>query len=394
MVNHKNVLRKLISFITKNKEIIASIESKDTQKPIEQSICEVEDGVKVLEYYNRLQIQMKVVSESGTTYRVPLGNALFILPFNYPFLLACWKIGPALATGNSCWIKPSPYAPNSIKYVLDEINEPNIIKCVLATNEETLALVKNPNVHHIGFIGGQEAAQIIWRNAYGKSIGIEASGCNAIVVDEDVPKNAVETITDAVLTNAGQNCCKPSHIFIPKSKIEELVPKLQFAFSRYPLIPLINDIQKSKYIKNIEFLDNSSFTLLPIDSSTSPFSKNSSFVPPKLFLYNKTRPSPYFYNEIFGPVTIIIPYSSVTQLDAIIMPNTNKLAFGVLSTNPHFAHNLIHKYHHGINWVNQYNICYPDLCFGGALLSGSSWHKDLGIEAAHGLTKQFSVVEK
>ncbi len=379
----------IIDIATKHQHIIAELDSKDTYKPLQQSLQEVKDGIKVLEFCAlQKHIFNKMTTENGYIYRAPLGNCLFILPFNYPFLLFCWKVGPALSAGNSCIVKPSPYTPSSASYIANMLKEPDILQVVQTSEQETINLIKSDTVDHVGFIGGQEGAKAIWNASYGKSMSIESSGCSVLIVHKSAKCEQVASIvTDAVLENAGQNCCKPSFVLLPKRKLKYLCDKISMAMSQYKLIPLINDKQKEIFDKKIA-LRSKMYKYLKIPKQNGL----SNFVNPRLFVSSKEL-AIEDYEEIFGPTCIIIPYDNMSQIDAIMSSNKQRLAMGILSKDLQFASNLIHKYRFGINWINSYNTCPPDVCFGGSQLSGTSWSKDLGLESIYGLTRLYSIVK-
>eukprot|EP00834_Sanchytrium_tribonematis_P008523 NODE_1030_length_2533_cov_1.317584.p1 type:complete len:413 gc:universal NODE_1030_length_2533_cov_1.317584:523-1761(+) len=385
----KKILSKLISIIMKERRKIAVLESKDTNKPLEQSLSEVDEGLNILRYFENQEIVWKINSISGSIQRYPLGTCLFILPFNYPFLLSCWKIAPCLATNNICWIKPSPHTPNSIKYVAEKLNEPEFLQVFNLNEDETIRLINN--VDHVGFIGGDIGARAIWNASYGKSVSIEASGCNPLIIGKDFNFDLMNIVADAILTNAGQNCCKPSLIFVPKSIYEKFEISLCNFCEKYPIIPLSNEVVFDKFN-----LDTKNLELHPAVKKIvvkSQFLQNHVFsTNPILYKFNECiEDKAPLFKEIFGPTTTLILYDNLTEVLKILETNKYKLALGVFSSNTAWALDIISKLKYGMNWINAYNNCPPDLSFGGSEFSGTVWSKDLGRQSMYCLTKQISV---
>ena len=231
------LLHGLAKCIRDNTESIAQLETRNVGKPIGDARWEVDAGAKVFEYYagaiGHLCGQTIPVARGGFdfTLRQPMGVIAAITPWNFPFLIACWKVAPALAAGNSVVLKPASLTPLTalrLGQLAQEAGLPDGVLQVLPGSgaEAGNALVTHPLVRKIGFTGSTEVGATIMKLAADdiKRVSLELGGKspNIVFADADWQRAAAESPM-SVFANTGQDCCARSRMFIEQPIFDDFV---------------------------------------------------------------------------------------------------------------------------------------------------------------------------
>ena len=252
------LLHGIAKLIRENTESIAQLETRNVGKPISDARWEIDAGAKVFEYYagaiGHLCGQTIPVARGGFdfTLRQPMGVIAAITPWNFPFLIACWKVAPALAAGNSVVLKPASLTPLtalSLGQLAQEAGLPDGVLQVLPGSgyEAGNALATHPLIRKIGFTGSTEVGTKIMKLAADdiKRVSLELGGKspNIVFADADWQRAALESPM-SVFANTGQDCCARSRMFIEQSIFDDFVSQFVAATEKLNIgNPLLDETQ-------------------------------------------------------------------------------------------------------------------------------------------------------
>jgi aldehyde dehydrogenase (NAD+) len=313
----------------------------------------------------------------------PLGVAGQIIPWNFPLLMAAWKIAPALATGNTVVLKPSETTPLTALKLAEIIKDcglpPGVVNIITGHGDTGAALVKHPDVNKIAFTGSTQVGKIIQRAVTGtnKKTTLELGGKSANIVFDDAPiDQAVEGIVNGIFFNQGHVCCAGSRLFVQENIAPVVIQKLKARMeSLYVGDPLdkntdIGAINSKEQLETIQ-----KYIQIGINEGAEIFQTECAlptkgyFCKPTLFL-NVAQSNVISQEEIFGPVLTIQTFRSI---DEVIQKANNSpygLAAGVWTDKGSRIFNLSTKLRAGVVWANTYNKFDPTSPFGGFKESG------------------------
>jgi acyl-CoA reductase-like NAD-dependent aldehyde dehydrogenase len=233
------LLRNVATLVEENAEELARIESENVGKPISGARAEVGMVANVFHFYSGAVEKhygetIPVAGGVDMTFREPLGVVGLIVPWNFPLNIASWKLGPALACGNTVVLKPAEITPLSalrLKELMDEAGVPEGVVNVLVGKGSVVGqrLVEHPDVAKIGFTGSTEVGREVMKGAAGtiKRVTLELGGKSANVVFADADlERAAASAPYAVFDNAGQDCCARSRIFMQRSAYDRFLELL------------------------------------------------------------------------------------------------------------------------------------------------------------------------
>lgn len=340
------------------------------------------------------------------TLREPLGVVAAITPWNFPFLLASWKIAPALAMGNTVVHKPSEQSPLTalkLAEICQEVGLPNGAYNVVTGSGKITGtpLVRHPGVDKIAFTGGTSTGISIMQEAAAtlKKITLELGGKspNIVLADADLEAAAKGAMT-GIFYNKGEVCAAGSRLFIQDSahdafmeKILERGKKMQVgdpldAKTRFG--PLCSAEQMKKVLGYIGIGKEEGATVV-LGGDKAKFGDGKGyFVQPTIF-DNVTNQMRIAREEIFGPVLSAIRFKDVDDLIAQANDSIYGLAAGVWTRDVKKAHYIARKLKAGTVWINTYNIYDPASPFGGYKQSG--FGRELGMHALESYTQVKSV---
>ncbi|MGB4658629.1 MAG: aldehyde dehydrogenase family protein [Mobilitalea sp.] len=401
-----DILLKIADLIEKSSVEFARIEAMDNGKPLREAEGDIDDGVHAFRYYASLikapyggvyDVNSNFGKMHSYTVHEPVGVCAQITPWNYPFLMAIWKLAPALAAGNSIIFKPSSNTMLSTIMLFEIFEKAGLPKgCVNlvmgpgSTLGEELAV--SEDVDMITFTGSTEVGQKIMRFAAGnvKKIGLELGGKspNVIFADADMD-GAVEWAMIGIFFNQGEVCSAGSRIIIEKSMKDEFVKKLSTKANAMILGnplgnpdmgPLVSKAHMEQVLKYIEIGKKEGATLIcGGERYTEGECAKGYFVRPTIF-DDCTRDMTIVKEEIFGPVVTIQTFTS--EKEAIDMANDTiyGLAGAVFTLDIARAMRVIKEIRAGITWINCYNPTFNEAPWGGYKMSGIG--RELGV---HGL---------
>ena len=327
-----------------------------------------------------------------------LGVAGQIIPWNFPLLMAAWKIAPALATGNTVVLKPSETTSLTALKLAEIIEESGlpagVVNIVTGYGDTGAAIVNHPDVNKIAFTGSTAVGKIIQKAIAGthKKATLELGGKSANIIFEDAPiDQAVEGIVNGIFFNQGHVCCAGSRLFVQEGIAEKVIRKLkQRMESLYVGDPLDKNTDIGA-INSKQQLDKiNKYIQIGIEEGAEMYQpscdlpKKGFFCPPTLFI-DVAQSSVISQEEIFGPVLTIQTFRTV---DEVIQKANNTpygLAAGVWTDKGSRIFNLTSKLRAGVVWANTYNKFDPTSPFGGYKESG--YGREGGVHGLSGYVK-------
>lgn len=398
-----DMLFRIAEKISKIREELAALDSINNGKPLREAECDVADAVQCFRYYAGL-----ITKPSGEVYNVnksfgemhsytvrePIGVCAQITPWNYPLLMAAWKIAPALAAGNSIVFKPSSNTPlSSIKLfeIFDELKLPKgCVNLVLGSGSVAgQEMAESADVDMISFTGSTPVGQSIATAAAGnlKRTGLELGGKSPNVIFEDADfEAAVEWAMIGIFFNQGEVCSAGSRIIIQKSIKDQFVKRLAERANRLT----IGDPLKNPDMGPLVSEEHMNTVLEYIQTGKREGAKcvcggerylegdcaKGFFVRPTIF-DDCSSDMRIVKEEIFGPVVTVQTFE--TEKEAIDLANDTPygLAGAVFTADGSRALRVIKEIRAGITWVNCYNPTFNEAPWGGYKMSGMG--RELGI---------------
>lgn len=407
--DRSKLMHKLADLMERDIQVLAELDTLDNGKPIKEMLTgDLPNAIEQLRYFagwtTKMTGQTIPISTShlNYTHHEPVGVVGQIIPWNFPIMMALWKIAPALATGCTIILKPAEQTPLSALYLAKLIEEAGFPKGVInilngfgkiAGN----ALVKHPKVNKIAFTGSTPVGQAIMKEAANtmKRVTLELGGKspNIILPDADLDK-AIPGVFSGIMANQGQVCCAGSRVFIPDHLYNEVMDRLVDYARKVKLGngleestemgPLVSKRQQEIVTSYIEKGIKEGANLLIGGKS----SEKGYFVKPTVFADVKDDMT-IAKEEIFGPVVAAMPYKSIDEVVRRANSSPYGLAAGLWTENLKNAHTISRKLKAGTVWVNCYNITNAAAPFGGYKESG--FGREMGSYALNNYTEVKSV---
>lgn len=360
----------------------AIVETLDGGKPIRES-RDFDVPVSANHFFYYAGWADKLEYAFPNRHAAPLGVAGQIIPWNFPLLMAAWKLAPALATGNTVVLKPAETTPLTSLKLAELIQEadlpPGVVNIITGAGTTGAALVNHPDVNKIAFTGSTDVGKIIQRAIAGtsKKATLELGGKAANIIFDDAPiDQAVEGVVNGIFFNQGHVCCAGSRLYVQESVYDEVVRKLKDRLETLILgdpmdkntdIGAINSKQQLEQIH--KYIEIGKLEGAEMYSSTCDLPGKGYFCRPTIFT-NVAQSNRIAQEEIFGPVLAI---QSFRTDDEVIEKANNTpygLSAGVWTDKGSKIFNLTTKLRSGVVWANTFNQFDPTSPFGGYKESG------------------------
>jgi acyl-CoA reductase-like NAD-dependent aldehyde dehydrogenase len=384
-------LYKLAALIDENRDELATLETLDNGKPIfETTNVDVPQVIDVLEYYAGWadKIHGDTVPANGNfftyTRREPHGVCGQIIPWNFPLLMAAWKLGPALACGNTVVLKPAEQTPLTairLAELVQEVGFPPGVVNILPGYGPTAgsAIVNHPQVDKVAFTGSTEVGRLIQKEAAGtiKSVSLELGGKspNIVFADADIDA-AVQGAMAGIFFNQGEVCCAGSRLFVEDKIHDEFVAALaEHAKTIAVGDPLDADtrmgaqVSEEQFTKILGYIDAGKKSGAKVVTGGDRALDKGYFVQPTVF-EGVEDDMTIACEEIFGPVVAALPFTDVEESVARANDSNYGLAAAVWTNDLKKAHRVAHALKAGTVWVNTYNSFDTAVPFGGYKESG------------------------
>jgi aldehyde dehydrogenase (NAD+) len=329
----------------------------------------------------------------------PLGVAGQIIPWNFPLLMAAWKIAPALACGNTVVLKPAETTPLTALKLAEIIQDSGlpdgVVNIITGAGKTGAAIVNHPHVNKVAFTGSTDVGRIIQKAVAGtaKRVTLELGGKAANIIFEDAAiDQAVEGIVNGIYFNQGHVCCAGSRLFVQEGVADLVIRKLKDRMETLivgdPLdkntdVGAINSKQQLQVITNYIQIGKEGGAEFYQSSCELP--KKGYFVRPTLFL-NVSQSHRIVQEEIFGPVLAVQTFRTIEEVIEKANNIPYGLSAGVWTDKGSKIFNLTGKLRAGVIWANTYNKFDPTSPFGGYKESG--FGREGGV---HGLLPYLSL---
>lgn len=360
----------------------AVIESLDGGKPIRESRdIDIPLAANHFFYYAGWADKLAYAFPNRTPK--PIGVVGQIIPWNFPLLMAAWKLAPALATGNTVVLKPAETTPLTALKLAEIIHESGIpkgvVNIVTGAGETGAAIVNHPDVDKIAFTGSTNVGKYIQKVTAGthKKLTLELGGKGANIIFEDAAiDQAVEGIINAIFFNQGHVCCAGSRLFVQESVANIVIDKLK---NRMDTLIIGNPLDKNTDIgainskKQLQTIEN--YIKIGLNEGGEIYQpdcklpKNGNWCAPTLFL-NVSQSHRIVQEEIFGPVLAIQTFRTIDEVIEKANNTPYGLSAGVWTQNGAKMFHLTQKLNAGVIWGNTFNKFDATSPFGGTKESG------------------------
>ena len=395
------LLRGLATLVEEHAEELARIESRNVGKPIAGARAEVGMVAQVFHFYagavdKHYGETIPVAGGEAFTFREPLGVVGLIVPWNFPVNIASWKLGPALATGNTVVLKPAELTPLSALRLAELVLEAGIpegvVNVVVGKGSVVGSrLVEHPGVAKIGFTGSTEVGQLVMAGAAGtvKRVTLELGGksANVVFADSDLER-AAASAPYAVFDNAGQDCCARSRIFVERSAYDRFAALLIDATrglrvgdpedEATEMGPLISAAHRETVASFVEGE--------PLYRGETPNGKGFWYPPTIVEASNDDRIA---RDEVFGPVAALIPFEDEAEAVRLANDTPYGLSGSIWTRDGARALRVARAIDSGVLSVNSNSSVRVTTPFGGFKQSG--FGRELGMHALDGYSEIKSV---
>jgi len=403
---------KLADLLEKNIDEFAELETLDNGKPIfESRHVDMPMVIDVLRYYagwaTKIHGETVNTSETAFTYtlREPVGVVGMIVPWNFPLLLASWKLGPALACGNPVVWKPaSQTSLTALRFgeLTVEAGVPaGVLNIVTGPGEVGRAMVKHPGIDKIAFTGSTEVGKEIMRGAADslKRITLELGGKspNIVFADSDID-NAVKGAITGIFYGKGEVCNAGSRLFVESKVQDEFLEKLGARAAKMrpadPLDPktrmgaIVSQEQMQTVLGYIEAGKKEGAKLVAGGHRVRVDGGKGFFIEPTIFR-DVRNDMKIAREEIFGPVLATLSFDDLDEVIEMANQNEYGLASAVWTRDVKKAHVVSRRLKAGTVWINTYGLMDASLPFGGYKSSG--FGRELGARALEHYTETKSV---
>lgn len=406
------ILWRIADAVEKNIDELAELETLDNGKPIfESRYVDMPMVADVFRYYagwaTKIHGETVNTFNNAFTYtlREPVGVVGAIVAWNFPLLLASWKLGPALACGNTVVLKPAEQTPlTALRFgelALEAGLPAGVLNIITGGPETGAALVKHASVDKVAFTGSTSVGKEIMRNAADslKRVTLELGGKSPNIVFADSSMDAaVKGAINGIFYGKGEVCCAGSRLFVEKKVEDEFLTKLVEYSKKLklgdPLDPktrlgaIVSEKQMNTVLGYIEAGKSEGAKLLTGGRRASVNGDHGYFIEPTIFggVRNDMKIA---QEEIFGPVLATLSFEDIDQVAELANKNVYGLAAAIWTNDVRKAHQLSRRLKAGTVWINTYGVMDAALPFGGYKQSG--FGRELGMHAIEHYTELKSV---
>jgi phenylacetaldehyde dehydrogenase len=407
-----SILLKVSEAIKTHATELAWVDTLDQGKPLKMAVGEMISAANTFRYFAGLIDKpsgVVIPSRQGRfvyTDREPVGVCAQIIPWNFPGLMAAWKLAPALAFGNTTVLKPAEQTPLSALWLVRLLHDagvpPGVVNLVQGAGEVTgQALISHPDVAKIAFTGSTEVGKHIMRTAADtlKKVTLELGGKSPNLVFDDAGdlERLARRASFACFYNAGEVCTAGTRLVVDAAIHDELVTKVVQAAEKTVVAPgwaegaamgpLVSDEQFARVSEHVESARAEGASLLTGGGRVEGLDTGYFFAPT---VFDGVAPTMRLaQEEVFGPVLAVQSFEDEDEAVALANDVSYGLAAAVWTTDLGRAHRVAAKLQAGTVWVNTYGEIDTSVSFGGFKASGVG--RELGPHAVEAYTQPKSV---
>ncbi len=375
-------LYRIARIIQERSRELAVLESLDNGKPIRES-RDVDVPLSAAHFFYYAGWADKLEYAGFGPNPKPIGVAGQVIPWNFPLLMAAWKLAPALAAGNTCVLKPAETTPLSALLLAEICNQadlpPGVVNIVTGAGDTGAGIVTHRGVDKVAFTGSTEVGKAIQRAVAGthKRLTLELGGKAANVVFEDAPiSQAIEGIVNGIFFNQGHVCCAGSRLLVQESVADAIVEQLRTRLGTLRLgdpldkntdIGAINSAEQLQKIRELSAIGESEGAERWSPPCTLP--QRGYWFPPTVFT-GVSQAHRIAREEIFGPVLSVLTFRTPEEAVKKANNTTYGLSAGVWTEKGSRILWMASQLRAGVVWANTYNRFDPTSPFGGYRESG------------------------
>lgn len=415
-LGRERLLHKLASLLEENMEEMATIESLDNGKPYGiSSTFDVPLSAEWIRYYagwpsklsgESLDLALQPLgSHHAYTVREPVGVVGAIVPWNYPLVLAIWKMAPALAAGCTMVLKPAEQTPFSALRLAELIEEAGfpkgVFNVVLGDGKLGQRMVDHPNIQKISFTGSTRVGKLIVQSVANdlKRVTLELGGKSPTIIMPDADMDiTIPGATQAVFMNSGQLCFAGTRLYAPRKQFDQVLEGIAEVAATMPigpgldpetlLGPVVSQVQVDSIMSKIDESKNQGAAVF---TGGNRMDREGYFIDPTI-LITEDRNNTAYRDEFFGPVLTATPYDDLDDLADMANDSDYGLGANIYTENVSNAHMLASKIKAGTVWVNTQLSPDPNMPFGGFKQSG--WGRENGADVFASYTETKSIIMK
>ncbi|KAI1082962.1 aldehyde dehydrogenase [Whalleya microplaca] len=386
------LMYKLADLVEQNKDVLATIETWDNGKPFGDSLGDLQEVIDTFRYYAGYadKIHGETIPTTSQkfayTLKQPIGVCAQIIPWNYPLGMAAWKLGPALACGNTVVMKPAEQTPLSILLLATLFPKagfpPGVVNITNGYGREAgQVLASHLGIDKIAFTGSTATGKHIMKTASinMKNITLETGGKSPLLVFEDADiEQAAKWAHIGIMSNMGQICTATSRLLVQDTVYDKFVEEFKEVIKSTSKVgdPFAEDtfqgpqVTKAQYDRILSFVDSgTSEGAILTGGKPCPINGKGFFIEPTIFTDVKDNMKIY-REEVFGPFVVIVRFK--TEAEAIHMANDTTYGLGaaLFSQNIELCHRVASRIEAGMVWINSSNDSDIRVPFGGVKQSG------------------------
>jgi len=400
--DRKKALGALSDRIKENADALAELIALEVGKPLDKAKSEVAGSVFWLKSFADVELPVEILRDTPDQrvelHRKPLGVVGAILPWNYPVLTAIWKIAPAVITGNTLVMKPSPLTPVAtlkIGEIAQDVFPPGVMNIVSGGNDLGAWITEHPEIRKISFTGSAATGKKVMESSASnlKRLTLELGGNDAGLILDDVdPKKIANNVFWSRFANNGQVCVALKRLYVPEQLHDPMVEaladvakdvKVGDPFEEGSEVgPVQNKMQYEK-VKEI-FDDAVSKGAEVFYQGEVP--EGAGYFFPITILTNVKPGMRILDEEAFGPLLPVMSYSDLEEAIERVNGTEYGLGGSVWSDDPDRAMEIAQRFESGSAWVNQHPAMGPDIPFGGVKQSG------MGVECGRWGVEEYTSI--
>jgi phenylacetaldehyde dehydrogenase len=419
-IDRGRLLDRLADLIEEHAEELALLEAHDNGKPVRVArAVDVGSSAKLFRYFagwpSKFEGSTVPVSPRGGlsvlnyTVHEPVGVVGAIVPWNFPMSMACWKLAPALATGNTVVLKPAEETSLSTLRLAELIGEAGfpdgVVNVVTGTGPAAgAAIAEHAGIDKVAFTGSTDVGRLVARAATGnlKKVSLELGGKSPHIVLPDAdPGQVAAAAADAIFFNQGQTCTAGSRLYVHRRIYDDVLAALTERAQRIvvgpgtdpgtEMGPLVSATQLARVAGYLASGHDEGAKLVTGGGRPAGLGaeyRDGYFLEPTIFV-ETNHSMRVVREEIFGPVLVAMEWEDVDDLVAMANDTCYGLSAGIWTQNLTMAHRIAAAIRAGTIWVNCYNLTDPASPFGGYKQSG--WGREMGRGALELYTETKSV---